>query len=180
MQRSGVRSPRRPPTNLYIVNNLQPHWRARARPGKLRRAVVVQRRRRPRPGRDPCSMCALGSAGRAGYTTRRSTGAGAASARRAPSAPCDEVETCCFAAGCVGAAVRLTIGALTMRELDGRRVLSRVKGRPALEKRQRGLLVSIHRFGRARAVTRAELAWAARMIENRGACRFGPRGTDHP
>jgi hypothetical protein len=67
-----------------------------------------------------------------------------------------------------------------MCELDGRRVLSRVKGRLALEKRLRGLLVSIHRFGRARAVTRAELAWAARMIENRGACRFGPRGTDQP
>jgi hypothetical protein len=52
-----------------------------------------------------------------------------------------------------------------MRELDGRRIVSRIAGRPALEKRLRALLVSCHRFGRARARTRAELAWAARMIE---------------
>ena len=41
-----------------------------------------------------------------------------------------------------------------MRELDGRRLLSRVKGRPALERRLRGLLVAVHRFDRSRAVSR--------------------------
>jgi hypothetical protein len=31
-----------------------------------------------------------------------------------------------------------------------------------------GLLIATRRFGRARAVTRADQAWAARTIENRG------------
>ena len=52
-----------------------------------------------------------------------------------------------------------------MRELESRRLPSRVRGRAALVRRLRALLVAVHRFGRARARTRAKVAWAARMIE---------------
>jgi hypothetical protein len=52
-----------------------------------------------------------------------------------------------------------------MREVDGRRLVSRVKGRAALEKRLRALLVSVHRFGRCRAATEADRQWTARAID---------------
>ncbi len=52
-----------------------------------------------------------------------------------------------------------------MREADGRRMRTRVKGIPALEKRARGLLLAVHRYGRCRAATRAEVAWTARAID---------------
>ena len=52
-----------------------------------------------------------------------------------------------------------------MREVDGRRVVSRVKGRAALEKRLRALLVACHRFGRARANTAVDRQWAAIVID---------------
>ncbi len=49
--------------------------------------------------------------------------------------------------------------------LDSRRLVSRVQGRPALERRLRGLLIAVHRFGRARATGHADLAWCARAID---------------
>jgi hypothetical protein len=52
-----------------------------------------------------------------------------------------------------------------VRELNSRRTLSRVRGRAALERRLRGLLVSVHRFGRARATTASERQWAAHTID---------------
>jgi hypothetical protein len=42
-----------------------------------------------------------------------------------------------------------------------------------------GLLIATRRFGRARAVTRADQAWAARTIENRGVS-VRASWTDHP
>lgn len=51
-----------------------------------------------------------------------------------------------------------------MRELDARPV-HRVKGRPALLRRLRGLLVAAHRFGRHRATSPAERLWAARLVD---------------
>jgi hypothetical protein len=41
---------------------------------------------------------------------------------------------------------------------------TRVKGRPALMKRLRALLVAVHRFARARARTPDDVQWAARTI----------------
>lgn len=52
-----------------------------------------------------------------------------------------------------------------MREADGRRMRTRVKGIPALEKRARGLLLAVHRYGRCRAATPAEVRWTARAID---------------
>jgi hypothetical protein len=63
-----------------------------------------------------------------------------------------------------------------MRELDGRRIQTRVSGRAALDKRLRGLLVAVHRFGRARARTREELAWTARTLD---ALTAALDGADH-
>lgn len=51
-----------------------------------------------------------------------------------------------------------------MRELDARPV-HRVKGRPALLRRLRGLLVAAHRFGRHRATSPAERLWAAHLVD---------------
>lgn len=51
-----------------------------------------------------------------------------------------------------------------MRELDARPV-HRVKGRPALLRRLRGLLVAAHRFGRHRATSPGERLWAARLVD---------------
>jgi hypothetical protein len=53
-----------------------------------------------------------------------------------------------------------------MREADGRRMRTRVKGIPALEKRARALLLAVHRYGRCRAATRAEVLWTARAIDS--------------
>jgi hypothetical protein len=52
-----------------------------------------------------------------------------------------------------------------MRELLGHQVLHRVKGRPVLERRLYGLLRAVHRFSRARATTRRDADWAARMVD---------------
>lgn len=56
--------------------------------------------------------------------------------------------------------VRLT----AVRELDVRPV-HRIKGRPALLRRLRGLLVAAHRFGRHRATSLEERTWSARFID---------------
>ena len=58
-----------------------------------------------------------------------------------------------------------TAGELAVRGVDGRRLHTRIKGRQALVRRLRGLLVAVHRFGRGRARTREELAWYARTID---------------
>jgi hypothetical protein len=52
-----------------------------------------------------------------------------------------------------------------MRELLNRDVLRRVKGRPVLERRLMALLRAVHRFGRHRATSRADVLWAARTID---------------
>ena len=49
--------------------------------------------------------------------------------------------------------------------LDGRRLASRVKGRAALTRRLRGLLIAVHRYARQRARTVEELRWTARLID---------------
>lgn len=53
-----------------------------------------------------------------------------------------------------------------MRELLGVHQPSRVRGRPALVRRLRGLLLAVHRYGRHRATTPAECLWAARLIDS--------------
>lgn len=50
-----------------------------------------------------------------------------------------------------------------MRDLG--RLLSRVKGKPALVRSLRGLLIRVHRFGRARATSDADRFWTARLID---------------
>lgn len=52
-----------------------------------------------------------------------------------------------------------------MREVNALDLHRRVRGRRVLEKRARGLLIAVHRFGRCRAATPAEVQWAARMID---------------
>jgi hypothetical protein len=42
----------------------------------------------------------------------------------------------------------------------------RVKGRWALERSARSLLLRVHRFGRCRAVSREDLLWCARAIDS--------------
>lgn len=49
--------------------------------------------------------------------------------------------------------------------LDGPPLPSRIKGRPALIRSIRSLLVRVARFGRGRAQTRADQLWAARVID---------------
>lgn len=49
-------------------------------------------------------------------------------------------------------------------ELDSRRTPGRVKGKQALTKSLRRLLLRTHRFGRCRAVG-ADLWWTARVID---------------
>lgn len=51
---------------------------------------------------------------------------------------------------------------MTVERLE---VLHRVKGRPAIIRSTRGLLLRCHRFARARAVTSADLHWCARVID---------------
>ena len=41
----------------------------------------------------------------------------------------------------------------------------RVKGRAALTKRLRGLLLAVHRFGRARATSDDDRRWTARLLD---------------
>ena len=52
-----------------------------------------------------------------------------------------------------------------LRELDGSRMHSRIKGRAALIRRMRGLLIAVARFAHGRATTREDCLWAARMID---------------
>ena len=47
----------------------------------------------------------------------------------------------------------------------GARPLHRVKGRPALVRRLRGLVVAVHRYGHCRATTDADRLWTARMLD---------------
>jgi hypothetical protein len=53
-----------------------------------------------------------------------------------------------------------------MRDIDGRALVPRhrVKGKHALERRLRGLLLAVERFGKHRARTGPELAWSATLI----------------
>jgi len=41
----------------------------------------------------------------------------------------------------------------------------RVKGRWALERRARGLLLAVHRFGRCRATSQDDVLWTNRMAD---------------
>ena len=52
-----------------------------------------------------------------------------------------------------------------MREVDGRRVVSRVQGRAALERSIRLLLIRCHRFAQLRAATAADRQWTAKVID---------------
>jgi hypothetical protein len=52
-----------------------------------------------------------------------------------------------------------------MQDVDVRGFRTRVKGRPALERRLMRLLIAIHRFGRCRAATPADLVWTAKAID---------------
>lgn len=47
----------------------------------------------------------------------------------------------------------------------GRPIASRVKGRPALVKRLRALLLAVHRFARGRARSSADIQWSAAMLD---------------
>lgn len=46
-----------------------------------------------------------------------------------------------------------------------RATASRIKGRPALVRRLRGLLIAVHRFGRGRARSREDVAWTAVVLD---------------
>ena len=52
-----------------------------------------------------------------------------------------------------------------MREVDGRRTPTRVKGWPALERRTRALLLAVARYDRSRAVTPGDRHRCARSID---------------
>lgn len=51
-----------------------------------------------------------------------------------------------------------------MPEINARPV-HRIKGRPALVRRLRGLLVAAHRFGRHRATSPDERQWSAGLVD---------------
>lgn len=59
-----------------------------------------------------------------------------------------------------------------MRDLDVR-LQSRIKGRPALERRLRGLLIAVHRFARGRAQSHDDLHWCARTADGLSALLRG-------
>ena len=59
----------------------------------------------------------------------------------------------------------LTFLVPAVRELDGRRLVSRVSGRPAIEKRMRRLLLAMVRFSKHRAYNAKDRAWSARAID---------------
>ncbi|MCC7034017.1 MAG: hypothetical protein IT179_14435 [Acidobacteria bacterium] len=48
----------------------------------------------------------------------------------------------------------------------GARPVHRIKGRPALVRRLRGLLLAVHRYGRHRASTDRDRQWAAHLIDH--------------
>jgi hypothetical protein len=56
-------------------------------------------------------------------------------------------------------------GGTGMREPLSLRTPSRIKGRPALVRRLRGLVVAVNRFGRHRARSREDVWWSARTID---------------
>jgi hypothetical protein len=47
----------------------------------------------------------------------------------------------------------------------GRPIASRIKGRPALVKRLRALLIAVHRFGNRRAHTASDVLWCATLLD---------------
>ena len=51
-----------------------------------------------------------------------------------------------------------------MSGLDAR-PLHRVKGRPALVRSLRSLLIRVHRFGKGRARTHEDVLWTARTVD---------------
>ena len=57
------------------------------------------------------------------------------------------------------------LAVMTALLLRNAEVLHRIRGRRALEKRIRSLLVSVHRFVRCRACSHADQAWCARTID---------------
>jgi hypothetical protein len=52
-----------------------------------------------------------------------------------------------------------------MRELDGRHLHTRIRGRQALERRLRGVLIAVCRFSRGRATSARDVLWAARAVD---------------
>lgn len=50
-------------------------------------------------------------------------------------------------------------------DLDRQHLHSRIKGKAALIRRIRGLLIAVARFAHGRATTREDCLWAARMID---------------
>ena len=44
-------------------------------------------------------------------------------------------------------------------------VIHRIKGKAALVRRLRGLLLAVHRFGRGRARTHEDTLWTARVLD---------------
>lgn len=52
-----------------------------------------------------------------------------------------------------------------MRELDSRRLPSRVRGRQALQRRHHALHLAVLRFGTHRARSAAEACWAGRVAD---------------
>jgi hypothetical protein len=51
------------------------------------------------------------------------------------------------------------------QEEKGRPVASRIKGKAALMKRARGLLLAVHRYGRGRARDVEDIRWAAVFLD---------------
>lgn len=62
----------------------------------------------------------------------------------------------------------------------GIRPCSRIKGRPALVRRLRGLLVAVHRYGKGRARTPEEVRWAAKMLDRLQHALDGAEGFEGP
>jgi hypothetical protein len=52
-----------------------------------------------------------------------------------------------------------------MLEVDGRSMSSRVKGRQAIERSMRALIIRVHRFGTRRTHSAADRLWSARAID---------------
>jgi hypothetical protein len=52
-----------------------------------------------------------------------------------------------------------------MRELYGRRMPTRVKGREAFVRRIAALAIAVQRYGRHRASSRDDVVWAARTLD---------------
>jgi hypothetical protein len=46
-----------------------------------------------------------------------------------------------------------------------RATASRIKGKPAMVRSLRGLLLRVHRYGRGRARTPADITWTARVLD---------------